>query len=135
MQDKTELDSRSIDDIVTLVQHHAEDYGNYLMLYAEVEDGMVAPALFVDRGQSVNWVITDYALTPLIIKLWHAAPTDKKWVALSLVVDSGQFDINFYYTDDLPEGTDFAEREQTMIAAHFKDKPIIYPPFGLAADR
>jgi hypothetical protein len=101
-------------------------------LYAEADDGWVAPFVFKDLAESVAYRMLDddtlcAELSDEILNLWHSAPPDQKWNALIMTVSGNTFDARFQYAEGWDESEDEADRCNRMVKAKFGDKPITYP--------
>jgi hypothetical protein len=101
-------------------------------LYAEADDGWVAPSVFKDLPESIAYRgLEDDTLcaeiSDQILNLWYAAPPDQKWNALIMTVSGNTFDARFQYAEGWDESEDEADRCNRMVKAKFGDKPITYP--------
>jgi hypothetical protein len=97
-------------------------------LYAEVEPGMVYEALFLDRGESVEFILASEALSTTLFDAWYASEPGKAWATLSYAITGNTFDASFQYPDEVSEEEGPEERRRRILKARYGDKPINYPP-------
>ncbi len=71
-----------------------------LLLYAEIEEGMIAPSLFIGRDDKVEYAMPDRTLYMRLYDLWHAAPEDEKSGSITYDITGDKFHVEFSYPDD-----------------------------------
>ena len=100
------------------------------LLYAELDDNFVAPAVFKDRGNHIlyRWPDLD-RLGGALLDLWNAQEANDRWAEIEYVVRDGRFTATYTYPDDIDPDEDEFERRDRIVQRHFGDKPIVYPPF------
>src|SRR5689334_20502470 len=70
------------------------------LLYAEVGSGYVAPSIFKDRGDHILYRNPDLdRLGGVLLDLWEAQNSDKRWRELEYVIRDGNFHASFNYPD------------------------------------
>ena len=63
-----------------------------------------------------------------MLSLWNAQTTEPRWAEIEYVIREGRFDASFTYPDEIdPEEDEFVRRDR-VVARHFGEKPIQYPP-------
>lgn len=99
------------------------------LLYAEVGDGYVAPSIFKDRGDHIVYRDPDLdRLGDALLDLWKAQDSAEPWREIEYVIRGGKFRASFNYPEDAGEEPFDLDRRETIVAKHFGDKPIRYPP-------
>lgn len=99
------------------------------LLYAELDDNFVRASIFKDRGQNV--VYRDPNLDRMgrvLLDLWRAGHADKRWREIEYVVRNGEFEASFTYADEIDPEEEPLDRRDRVVAKHFGEKPIVYPP-------
>lgn len=102
-----------------------------VLLYAQVEDNMVGPATFIERGNHVEYSRTGDSLTYPLLDLWEEEEPGKRWAEMEYLLRNGKFTVTFAYPDEINSDEDFDvhfARRDRIVKRHFGDKPIIYPP-------
>jgi hypothetical protein len=101
-----------------------------LYIYAEVEDGSVYAAVFMDEGEAVRYYDPTHELFDQIGKVWDAGDPDeaKRWVVMEYEVRGGKFDTQFKYRGELDPDDYVVDRRRAALKARYGDKPVIYPP-------
>jgi hypothetical protein len=117
-----------LQEIGSLMVEAASGNPEGAFLYAEVEPGMTAWGLFIDRGGYVEYLVTDHRLVDAIVALWRVAPPDKKWGGLSYAIAQGSLDAQFHYPDSWDEDEIYDDRRERILIARYGEKPIKYPP-------
>jgi hypothetical protein len=99
------------------------------LLYARVNEGRVAMAIFEDRGDRV-WFL-DHApseLSRVLLELWQLSPPEARWAELEYVVQDKLFSVEFAYPEDIDPGEEPADRVARIVAWHFGRKRVSHPP-------
>lgn len=96
-----------------------------VLLYAEVEDGVIAPSLFYQRGEAreLFFEFCSSKLSDLIYALWEEwrdLPGRRAWRSMAFVIDAGRFFVDLGY----PEQIDIHE------AADIRLKRVVQQYFG-----
>jgi len=103
------------------------------LLYAELDDNMVAPSIFKDRGNHILYRRPDLdRVGDALLDLWETQTAEPRWVEIEYVVRGDTFDATYTYPDEIPpvspdEG--MLDRRARIVARHFGNKPIVYPPW------
>lgn len=99
------------------------------LLYAELDKNFVSPSIFKDLGDHVLYRDPDLdRLGDALLDLWEEQGSDKRWAEIEYVIRNGKFHASFTYADEIePEERSF-ERRDAIVAKHFGNKPIVYPP-------
>lgn len=99
------------------------------LLYAELDRNFVAPSIFKDLGDHVLYRDPDLdRLGDALLDLWEEQPTGKRWAEIEYVVRNGKFEASFTYPDEIETEERSFERRDAVVAKHFGNKPIAYPP-------
>lgn len=99
------------------------------LLYAEVEGRYVAPSIFKGRGNSIVYRRPDLdTICDPLTALWEAAPPDKRWAEIEYLIRDGRFTATYTYPDEIDPDEEPLDRRRRIVARHFGDKPIVYPP-------
>lgn len=99
------------------------------LLYAEVDWGYVAPSIFKDRGDHILYRDPDLdRLGDVLLDLWKAQDAEKRWTEIEYVIRGDKFRASFIYPEDAEVGPLDLDRREMIVAKHFGDKPIVYPP-------
>lgn len=125
--DKTE---RLLNEIGQILAEDTEYSLDGTLLYAEVDECMVAPSIFKSRGNHIlyRWPDLDRISDPLLT-LWAEEKPGKRWSELEYVVRNGKFSATFNYPDDIDPEEEPLDRRERIVKRHFGDKPIVYPPW------
>ena len=102
-----------------------------VLLYAQVEDNMVGPAIFIERGSYVEYSWTGNNLTYPLLDLWEEEEPGKRWAEIEYLLRNGKFTVTFTYPDEVDPDEDinaFTARRESIVKRHLGDKPIVYPP-------
>jgi len=109
----------------------ANDCAGKLMVYAEVQDGVVAADMVYSRASSDSLRFrfcrspikdTVYALW----QRWREQPGNTAWWGMSFVMDNGRFKIHFTYPDQIDENQDVGDRRSVAIRQYFGDSEVDY---------
>ncbi|WHU01138.1 hypothetical protein [Sphingomonas sp. NIBR02145] len=96
-------------------------------LYAEAEPGAIYEALFLDRGNSVEYIEASAALSTVLFEAWYASGPGKAWATLSYAIVGKAFDASFQYPDEISNDEGPEERRRRVLKERYGDKPIKYP--------
>jgi hypothetical protein len=98
-----------------------------IFLYAELEPGVVAPALFQDVGDRVVYREPNSEIMDKLEEIWENLDTLDQWLVIECRIDEGHFDARFAFPDELDPNESEDERQPRALKAVFGDKPILYP--------
>lgn len=99
------------------------------LLYAALDHNVVAPSIYKDLGDRVLYRDPDLnRLGPALLRLWEAEDADKRWAEIEYVVRDGRFKASFTYRDEIDPDEEPLDRRRRIVARHFGDKPVVYPP-------
>lgn len=127
---------RLLNEIGQLLAEDTEYPLDGTLLYAVLDTNYVAPSVFKDRGHEILYREPDLdRLGGALLDLWNATDPAHRWTEIEYVIRDGKFHVSFTYPEDVgPEDEDehgnykpFARRS-SIVARHFGDKPIVYPP-------
>lgn len=99
------------------------------LLYAVLDSNYVAPSIFKDVGDHV--VYRDPNLNTLgsaLLDLWEAQDTGDRWTEIEFVIRGGNFEAEYNYADEIDPEEEPLDRRDRVVAKHFGDKRIVYPP-------
>ncbi|SDA27493.1 hypothetical protein [Sphingomonas sp. NFR15] len=94
---------------------------------------MVAPSIFKDRGNHILYRRPDLdRIGDALLDLWETQTSEPRWAEIEYVIRSDTFNATYTYPDEIPpvgpdEGS--LDRRARIVARHFGDKPIVYPPW------
>ncbi len=106
----------------------AHDPVGKILLYAEVEDGVISADIFSQKDAGpVRFRFAPQALKGLIYRFWQAAdPSKGQWATMSYVIEDERFNLSFEYPDVLKPNEDLADRRPRVVLAHFGDARVDY---------
>ena len=100
-------------------------------MYAEVGFNYAGASIFKDAGDRLMLRFGSSDLTDFLMKLWHAAPHDRKWSVLEYqIVAPDHFEAKFGYDDVENDDSTSIDRRETKVRARFGDKPIDFSDTG-----
>ena len=99
------------------------------LLYAQVDTNWVAPSIFKPRGNHVlyRWPDLDRISVPLL-DLWEEQEPERRWAEIEYVIRGAKFAATFNYPEEIAPDEEPLDRRDRIVARHFGDKPIVYPP-------
>jgi hypothetical protein len=108
----------------------APDMKGKLLVYAEVEDGVISCDVFYDKGNNVvKYKVCPEHLRNSVYSLWEkwrAFPGNEEWRALSYVVNNGKFTIDLTYPSQMKSGEELSDRRPRVIKLHFGQSTVDY---------
>ncbi len=108
----------------------AQDVGEVLLLYAEVEDGVSSADMFYRRASSatVKFLFGSSRLQDLVVSLWEnwKSAGNPEWRTLSYTIEGGKFNIDLSYPDQVNASEDLSDRRPRAVKKYFGDAPIDY---------
>lgn len=108
----------------------AEGPVDQLLLYAEVEDGVVSADLFYRTSDhSVRFRYCPTQMVEAVYALWQAwktIPGNREWRAMSYAANNGKFSMELLYPDQLILREDVSARRPLAVKRHFGDANVDY---------
>src|SRR5215467_7154153 len=108
----------------------ADDLAGRLLVYAEVEDGVVSADLFyVDTAGVVRFRICPWEMQELVYLLWQRwqeHPGNPEWRVMCYIIDGGKFRIQLTYPDQVNKDEDLSDRQPLAIKKYFGDMKVDY---------
>ena len=109
----------------------APDLQGRLLVYAEVEAGVVSGSIFYERGPSrvVTFKFCSQRLQDLIYSLWerwNACPGNEEWRAVEYSIEDEKFRIDFAYPEQMRLDEGLPERRPRVIEKYFGDSGVDY---------
>jgi hypothetical protein len=98
-----------------------------IFLYAELEPGVVAPALFQDVDDHVVYREPNSEIMDKLEEIWENLDAPDQWHVIECRIDEGRFDARFAFPDEIDPNESEDERQPRALKAVFGDKPILYP--------
>ncbi|WP_374471194.1 hypothetical protein [Phenylobacterium sp.] len=106
----------------------AHDPDGKIVLYAEVEDGVISADIF-SRAQdkSVRFRFAPEPLRNLIYSYWEAEhDLKRRWATMTMVIEAGRFNMDFEYPDALARDEALHERRPRVVRRHFGEEEVDY---------
>lgn len=101
-----------------------------ILLYARVASNMVAPSIFENRGNTIVYRRPDLdRLGDALLELRDTEEPDNRWAEIQYLVQGDTFEVAYTYADEIDPDEEPFDRRDRIVARHFGDKPIVYPPF------
>ncbi len=102
-----------------------------LLVYAEVEDGVISGSIFYEKGasRSVTFKFLSESLRGLIYSLWEAwsvQPGNAEWRAIAYLIHDGNFSIDLVYPEQISPDESLPERRLRVIHKYFGDVKVDY---------
>jgi hypothetical protein len=117
----------AIQHIAALLQSAAHDSEGKLLLYSEVEDGMISADIFSKlEGEPVRYRFSPTSLKEAIYSYWESEDASARWATMALVVEHGRFSIDLQYADSLEADEGLEERRPRIVRTHFGDASVDY---------
>lgn len=127
---QTDESDALLNEIGQLLAQNRDYPGVDTLLYAEVGHGYIGESIFKILGnQFLYRDPLNRRLPYALLELWEAQEGDDRWSELEYVLRDGQFDVNYFYPDEIDPEEDLADRRARSVRRHFGDKPIVYPPW------
>lgn len=109
----------------------APKLGGRLLVYTEIEDGVVSADLFYAQSPSepIRFRFCSPAMKDLVASLWEkwrSIPGNREWRVMSYVIDGGKFNIDLTYPDQVDEDEDLSDRRPLAVQKYFGDAPVDY---------
>ncbi|MBA2934143.1 hypothetical protein HZF05_08520 [Sphingomonas sp. CGMCC 1.13654] len=97
-------------------------------VYAEAAPAMVSTSIFKDLGDHLLFRISTNMVDDLILDLWDAAPTDRRWAAMQYWIAGGKFTASFTYPEEFDPEESVRERRDRILQQRYGNKRVVYPP-------
>ncbi len=102
-----------------------------LLLYAEVQPGVVSADIFYTMGTSpaVKFLFASDALLATVYRFWtqwKQQTGNREWVVMLYVLENGRVNMELNYANQLDANEDIAERRSHAIKKHFGDSKVDY---------
>jgi hypothetical protein len=99
------------------------------LLYAQLDYNMIGESIFKELGNQFlyRWPLNE-RLPYALLELWEAQDGRDRWSELEYVLRDGNFEIAYFYPDEIDPQEDVIERRERALRRHFGEKPIVYPP-------
>lgn len=108
----------------------AEELAGKLLVYAEIEDGVISADLFyVTQSGVVRFRFCPKPMQELIYSLWERwkeKPENREWRVLCYVIDGGKFSIDLTYPDQIKRDEEVSDRRPLAIKQYFGDARVDY---------
>lgn len=100
------------------------DLQGQLLVYAEVQDGVVAASLFYEKGpaKTVTFKFCSDELEDKLYELWEQwqkVPNNKPWFGLAYLLQGNKMSIDLSYPDELNENEGLRERRPRIVQRYF----------------
>ena len=106
-----------------------------LLFYAEAGDMWTGFSLYRNEAARVSYVdetVEDTnLLSDIVLDIWYAEDSDKRWVEMQLAVDGKKFEARQFYADQLDRRETYDDRRERAVRERFGDKPIYYSPLAM----
>ncbi len=107
-----------------------DDLAGRLLVYAEVEDGVISVSMFsATEGDVVRFRLGSRSLQDLVYALWEVwqqQPGNSEWRIMCYIVDETKFRVALTYPDQISEGQDRAARRRAAVEKYFGDAKVDY---------
>jgi hypothetical protein len=105
----------------------AQPLSGTMLVYMEIEEGMIGASVFIDAGANVRWVGPADDLTDHIYDMWLSIDPDKRWATMTYVLRDGKFTATFRFPDEVDVEDFDDERIEDALRQVFGDKQVAYP--------
>ena len=121
--------------ICSIILDQIEEGPRDFFLYAEVDDGVIAPSMVQIYVDHIFWTLPPWEIGKVLQRMWQGSDKSVKWWALTLEIHGDKFELQFNYDPaaQFDEGTD--ERAMAAITSKFPNLPLQVPPFDPEAQR
>lgn len=114
----------------------ASETANKIMVYAEIEDGLVSSDIFYSEpgAETVEFRLSPPVLEEVIQALWDVTRQDdpeKAWQMMTYVIENESFKVELKTIEQLDEHADLAELRPAAVAEHFGDRIVDYSNPGV----
>ncbi|RYF30232.1 MAG: hypothetical protein EOO23_05600 [Comamonadaceae bacterium] len=116
-----------IQQIAALALNAAHTSEGRLLVYSEVDDGVVSADLFSQlQGEPVRYRFSSNDLIAAIYRYWQSEEVAKRWATMALVIEGGRFTIDFQYAESIRADEALYERRPRVIRSYFGDAIVDY---------
>lgn len=118
-----------LESIGKLIREETKQNEYRVLLCAEVEEGALSVALFVERGNHIDYVGPSWDKNyDILFDLWYLQAANR-WSEIEYLLERDTFKVRFAYAEEFdPEEESFDRRDRT-VQRYFGEKPIVYPPW------
>ncbi|BCL90028.1 hypothetical protein ACNRD9_22770 [Ralstonia pseudosolanacearum] len=114
-----------------LALRSATDLNGRLLVYAEVQTGVIESALFYERGEArvVTFRHCNDELSSVLYEIWkrwQEVPGNEAWFCLSYLVQGGKFQIDLAYPDQVDPDEGTPERRPRVVRHYFGEVKVDY---------
>jgi hypothetical protein len=117
-------------DIGRIAVANADGLSGKLLVYAEVEEGVISNDLFYENQNGVvRFLIGPPQLRETIYAFWQAwreEPENVEWRTMTYIVDAGKFGVDFRYPEQVNALEDVSDRRPLVVKHHFGNAPVDY---------
>ncbi|MBB5686979.1 hypothetical protein [Sphingobium boeckii] len=120
-----------IDEIGEFLVSVAEGSKGDILLFAELDYGVIGASIFVDKGnylKYVDFLEMDGRFSDAVFELWEAQKTKDRWAEIEYFIHEGRFEIRYIYAEEVGDEPYRLERREAVLRRYFGDKPAVYPP-------
>lgn len=108
----------------------ADGLAGKLLVYAEVEDGVISSDIFyVNMDGIVRFRFCPKPMQTLIYSLWERWKDNhdnQEWRVMCYVIENGKFGIDLIYSDQIKKNEDVSDRRPLAVRNYFGDMKIDY---------
>jgi hypothetical protein len=108
----------------------ADDLAGKILIYAEVEDGVVSADMFyVNQAGLVRFRFCPKFMKETVYSLWihwKEQSENKEWRVICYVIEGSKFSIDLTYPDQIKKNEDVSERRPQAIRKYFDDLKVDY---------
>ncbi|HVF92684.1 MAG TPA: hypothetical protein VM900_00065 [Sphingomonas sp.] len=112
--------------IASLALSYARTDNDEILVYIEAEAGMTDLSIFQRLGDDIVWVEPEIPFSTAVMDFWYSAPDDSKWAGFLMIIQDGEFDLEFFYPDSLDNEQSSQERRQLVLTERYGDLPVHY---------
>ncbi len=121
---------QSYQDIGQAAMDLADDLVGKLLIYAEVEDGVISADFFyVNQSGRVRFRFCPKAMRELIYSFWQQwqqQPGNREWRSMSYVINGKKFSIDLIYPEQLDASQNTSDRRPEIVKKHFGKMKVDY---------
>lgn len=106
-----------------------------VVVYVEAGRAWCGISLYKNEPDRIAYLDEDVEdanlLADIVMEIWNADDSNKRWVEMCLDIDGNQFKAQQFYADNLNKREDYGIRRERAARERFGDKPIYYAPLGI----
>lgn len=117
--------------IAGLAVENAQSINENILLYIEIEEGVIGGAIFKEVGDKIYYYQCGTELIEATYELWNLLPDTDRWSIMNMDITNGAFDAKFEFPENwsmFEEGDDPGERQDRAAIARFGKKEIVDGP-------